>query len=407
MANSANTDVRGDDEVSRKNSGSAIGGLIILAIALIVAFIKWILAIAVFGSGIFLVLAGMQQQNNWVPQWAKKFSPDTLLTSGILVSFLGIVFLSSLFVSAFFSDEKNSSAQSSVEEASNESIPIEMADEFEADENGHVKIYGKTEPGALVELYKSSSSVANETVDNQGNFSFDVKADTNTTVEYQVKAKKDGKTAEKRIVVVGPTNHAIQLAVDTSIKTTKDQTPLEGTTEPGAKVTLKDGDKVLASKKANSDGEFKFTLPTSNSEVFTLTSEKTGYEPKTEFISVERTLSKAEQKARYKKSCKNIAYKQLKKNPDKYAGERYKAHGQILQIMEGFGQTEMRIAVTKDSWGYWNYDDVIYVTYEGTTDFVEEDVVTIYGEITGSYSYTSIAGWEITVPGVNAKYIEK
>ena len=74
--------------------------------------------------------------------------------------------------------------------------------------------------------------------------------------------------------------------------------------------------------------------------------------------------------------------------------------------MEDFNRTEMRIAVTRDSWG-WNIDDVIYVTYDGTTDFVEEDVVTVYGEITGSYSYTSVAGWQITVPGVKAKYIEK
>ena len=401
--------VRGDDEVSKKYSGIVVGGLIVLAIALIVAFIKWILAIAVFGGGIFLVLAGMQQQNNWVPQWAKKFSPDTLLTSGILISFLGIVFLSSLFVSAFSPDEKNSSAQppKTVEELNSEAIPIKIADKFEADENGQVKIYGKTEPGALVELYQSSSSVANEIVDNQGYFSFEVDADPNTTSEYQVKVRKDDKTAEKRIVVVGPTNHAIQLVVDTSIKTTKDQTTLEGTTEPGAKVTLRLDNKVLASKKADSNGKFEFTIPTSKSGSFTLTSEKEGLNANTATIEVERVLSAAEKKARYKKSCKNISYKRLKKNPDQYAGERYKARGKILQIMEGLGQTEMRIAVTKDSWGYWNYDDVIYVTYDGTTDFVEEDVVTVYGEITGSYTYTSIAGWTITVPGVNAKYIEK
>lgn len=394
--------------MKKKRSGCLSVGLIILAIAFIVAYIKWILAIAVFGGGIFLVFVGIyaQQQNNWVPQWAKKFSPDALLMSGVLISLLGIIFLSGLFLSEISSKEKNSSAQSSVEETSDESIPIEIADKFEADKNGEAKISGKTEPGAVVELYRGSTSVATATADSQGKFSFDVNAEPNTTSEYQVKAKKEDKAAEKRITVIGPEIPTVLLMIDTSIKTTKDKTTLEGTTEPGAKVTLRLDDKVLASKKADSEGKFKFTLTTSKDEVFNLKSEKEGYEPRTEFIAVERVLSKAEQKARYKKSCKAISYKQLKKNPDKYAGDRYKARGQILQIMEGFGQTEMRIAVTRDSWG-WNVDDVIYVFYNGTTDFVEEDVVTVYGEISGSHTYTSIAGWTITVPGVDVKYIEK
>ncbi|MBR8646364.1 hypothetical protein KEH51_29255 [[Brevibacterium] frigoritolerans] len=79
--------------------------------------------------------------------------------------------------------------------------------------------------------------------------------------------------------------------------------------------------------------------------------------------------------------------------------------GQIVQILEGDGSTNIRLAVSKDSYG-WSYDDIIYIEYDGTTDFVDEDVVTVYGEIYGDYSYTSQAGYEIHLPGMIAESVE-
>ncbi|MDZ4170848.1 MAG: hypothetical protein U1C19_01685 [Methanobacteriaceae archaeon] len=32
----------------------------------------------------------------------------------------------------------------------------------------------------------------------------------------------------------------------------------------------------------------------------------------------------------------------------------------------------------------------------GTTPAVEDDMITIYGEVTGSYTYESQAGWTVT-----------
>jgi hypothetical protein len=45
--------------------------------------------------------------------------------------------------------------------------------------------------------------------------------------------------------------------------------------------------------------------------------------------------------------------------------------GKIHQIQEGSGVTVMRLAVTKDPYIGWNYNDVIWVDYLGTTDYVE------------------------------------
>jgi hypothetical protein len=120
----------------------------------------------------------------------------------------------------------------------------------------------------------------------------------------------------------------------------------------------------------------------------------------------ERLAAEAEAKAlaEQKANAQPIDYKQLEKNPDRYAGEYVKYTGEIIQIMEGDDVTNIRLAVTKDSYGY-DYNDVIYIEYPGLTEFVEEDVVTVYGEVYGSYSYESQAGYNITIPSVIADEI--
>lgn len=59
--------------------------------------------------------------------------------------------------------------------------------------------------------------------------------------------------------------------------------------------------------------------------------------------------------------------------------------------MEDSTSTVIRLADTKDSFGY-DYDDFIYITYVGTTPFVEDDIVTFYGIVKGSHKYESQGG---------------
>ncbi|SFD34120.1 hypothetical protein [Bacillus sp. UNCCL81] len=100
---------------------------------------------------------------------------------------------------------------------------------------------------------------------------------------------------------------------------------------------------------------------------------------------------KAKEKAQKFANAKPIDYPHLKKNPDSYKGEFVKYTGEIIQIMEDDNYSNIRIAVTKDSYGY-NYDDVIYVEYPGVTDYVEGDVVSV---------------WDISIPGMLAEKVSK
>ncbi|WP_100400238.1 MerC domain-containing protein [Bacillus sp. FJAT-44742] len=101
-----------------------------------------------------------------------------------------------------------------------------------------------------------------------------------------------------------------------------------------------------------------------------------------------------------KQTADTIDFAHLEKNPDRYIGEYVTYSGEIAEIQESNGYTVVRLAL--DDF----YSDIIWVEYDGYTDFVTEDKVTIYGEVWGSHSYTSQAGWEITVPAIMADVIE-
>lgn len=126
---------------------------------------------------------------------------------------------------------------------------------------------------------------------------------------------------------------------------------------------------------------------------------------KAEQEAKEKAKAEAQAAAAKKANAKTINYAQLKKNPDRYKGEYVKYTGEILQILEGDNITNIRLAVTKTSYGY-DFNDVIYIEYKGYTDFVDNDIVTVYGEIYGSYSYESQAGYNITLPGLIADKVE-
>jgi len=102
----------------------------------------------------------------------------------------------------------------------------------------------------------------------------------------------------------------------------------------------------------------------------------------------------------YKAACRDdITYAQLNSNPNSYKGERITYKGQIIQVIGGYGEIRYRIDVGSS--------DIIYVTMDDGISYDEDDFVEIWGEVKGTYTYTSTAGWTITIPHIETKYIEK
>ena len=168
-----------------------------------------------------------------------------------------------------------------------------------------------------------------------------------------------------------------------------------------------DKEKVeTAAKPKEETPEEKAAREAKEAEEKAVAEQKAKEEAEAKAKAEEEARIKAEQDAAAKKAnAKTIDYPQLKKNPDRYKGEYVKYKGKILQILEGDNVTNIRLAVTPNSYGY-DVNDVIFIEYAGYTDYVDDDIITVYGEIYGSYSYKSQAGFDISLPGLIAKEFE-
>ncbi len=103
--------------------------------------------------------------------------------------------------------------------------------------------------------------------------------------------------------------------------------------------------------------------------------------------------------------AKAIDFKQLNKDPGSFSGQVTKFTGQVVQVQENGQIGVMRLAVTKESYG-WSPSDIIWVDYSGHSDAVQDDVVTVIGPMTGSKTYTSQANYQITIPSMTGCYID-
>ncbi|MBD9120611.1 MAG: hypothetical protein EGQ04_00710 [Ruminococcaceae bacterium] len=113
----------------------------------------------------------------------------------------------------------------------------------------------------------------------------------------------------------------------------------------------------------------------------------------------------------YKNNCKTLSFKDLSRNPDKHKGEKLKYTGKVIQVQEDEHwlddntTVDLRINVTKDEYGLW--DDTIFATVElpkNADRILEDDIITIWGECDGKYSYTSVLGSDVTLPKINIEY---
>lgn len=122
-------------------------------------------------------------------------------------------------------------------------------------------------------------------------------------------------------------------------------------------------------------------------------------------------LTEAERQKEYIKTCKTIKFSQLARNPNNYKGQHVKYTGQVIQVMQtnqndGSILYELRVDITKNKYGW--YEDTIYVTFTAPSNadrILENDIINIYGEVLGEYSYTAVLGNQVTLPLVKAEYL--
>lgn len=119
-----------------------------------------------------------------------------------------------------------------------------------------------------------------------------------------------------------------------------------------------------------------------------------------EKIKEEQALKEKEE---FIELAKEYDYGEIERNPDEYKGKAAVFKGKVVQVSEGLLDTVVYRVATKDE-----TNNVIYVAYkrpDGETRVLEDDIVTIYGELNGVTTYKSVLGGDITIPSIRAKYI--
>lgn len=128
----------------------------------------------------------------------------------------------------------------------------------------------------------------------------------------------------------------------------------------------------------------------------TTTTEETTTEPTTEAVVDEFTKEE---------DYDSVSYDKLARNPDDYEGSLVKGSGNVLQVLDGDTEVDMRVGTSSDG-----YDDVVYLIYDPSivdSRILEDDQVTYYGRSLGLYTYESTMGGEITIPLIQVHKITR
>ena len=108
----------------------------------------------------------------------------------------------------------------------------------------------------------------------------------------------------------------------------------------------------------------------------------------------------------YKASAVEIDYETLARNPEQMKGQRVKLSGKVFQVFESGRSTQIHLHMNRAEFG-WR--DSVYVFYDrpkGADRILEDDMITIWGDVKGLQTLQTILGSEITVPSVTARYVE-
>ncbi len=117
-----------------------------------------------------------------------------------------------------------------------------------------------------------------------------------------------------------------------------------------------------------------------------------------EKAEAERLAKEAEEKAEAEKYNTGITFEDLARYPQQKKGSYVKFSGEIIQVMNGEGYVQYRMAVDAD------YDKVVFIeiTKDKLIDgnILENDYITIEGQFIDEMDYTTVLGSTKTVPAI-------
>lgn len=98
-----------------------------------------------------------------------------------------------------------------------------------------------------------------------------------------------------------------------------------------------------------------------------------------------------------------IPYNDLLRNPEQYEGEFVRFdEAQVTQVIEYEEDFRLRANVTE---GEYDWEDDIYIIWEGDR-FIEDDIIRVWGEFTGLFTYETTLGEQRTIPQIDGIEVE-
>ena len=97
-------------------------------------------------------------------------------------------------------------------------------------------------------------------------------------------------------------------------------------------------------------------------------------------------------------AAENIPYDDLFRNSDAHLFTDVYFRGEVIQVLGEPGLWNLRVNVTPGAYGLW--DDTVFIEYTGDQRYLDDDIIDFVGTFTGPYTYESVIGGDITVPGV-------
>ncbi|WP_235587191.1 hypothetical protein [Lactococcus lactis] len=250
------------------------------------------------------------------------------------------------------SGSKNSGEKSTTESSNKPTLEIPVS--VVADGSKTAAITGKTTPNTKVQI--GYGIIGDKvTSDKEGNF----------TLKYEIDEANDQDTIEVT-------------AKNDGGKTTKE-------------ITIKQNPEVIKKKEADAKA-------------------KADAEAKAKADEEAKAKAAADAKAKEEADKTNPAtyptstYDEMARNGNSHAGEKLQITGKVIQAQDtDSGGAMLRVATGADG-----YDDIYMVQIDSDNwnkhRLLEDDQITIYGNVYGLYSYTSTLGGKITVPALIAVF---
>ena len=130
-------------------------------------------------------------------------------------------------------------------------------------------------------------------------------------------------------------------------------------------------------------------------------------------LEEEYEIPEEEKEEAYKQECETYEYETIARAPAEYNGKLAKFTGEVIQVQQstilGYTTYVMRVNVTKQGYYSTYFTDTVYVSYTASSSapkILEDDIITMYGQLQGEKTYETIFGASVTIPKFKAEYID-